>query len=83
MLGFEDRGQRSEKFDSDPHFLVVVARGRIPIRWTPMPPQQQLDRGICGVSSYGAFVRLLDIDPQFATGIALIIQIKILIKLTI
>ena len=46
MLGFEDRGQRSEKFDSDPHFLVVVARARIPIRWTLMPPQQQLDRGI-------------------------------------
>lgn len=48
-----------------------------------MPPQQQLDRGIWGVSSNGAFVRLLDIDPQFATGIVLIIEIKILIKLTI
>lgn len=83
MLGFEDRGQRSEKFDSDPHFLVVVAPRRIPMRWAPMPPQQQLDRGICGVSSNGAFGTLIDIDPQFATGIELIIQIKILIKLTI
>lgn len=83
MLGFEDRGQRSKKFDSDLHFLVVVAPRRIPIPWTPMPPQQQLDRGICGVSSYSTFVRLIDIDSQFATGIVLIIQIKILIKLTI
>lgn len=81
MLGFEDRGQRSEKFDSDPHFLVVVAPRRMPTRWTP--PQQQLDRGICGVSSNGAFVRLIYVDPQFATGIVLIIEIKILIKLTI
>ena len=81
MLGFEDRGQRSEKFDSDPHFLVVVAPRRMPIRWTP--PQLQLDRGICRVSSNGAFVRLIYVDPQFATGIVLIIQIKILIKLII
>lgn len=83
MLGFEDRGQRSEKFDSDPHFLVVVAPRRIPIRWTPKPPQQQLDRGICGISSCGAFVRLIDIDPQIATGVVLIIQIKVLINLII
>lgn len=79
MLGFEGRGQRSEKFDSDPTFLVVVAPKRIHIRWTPMPPQKHLDRGIGRVSSNGAFVRLIYMDPQFVTGIVLIIQIKILI----